>query len=86
MPDLPEGWGSDGQSLYRRFEFRNFARAMQMANLAGWLGEERGHHPDISFGWGYCDLRLTSHEAGGLTPADFAFVQALEHLLTQAKA
>jgi 4a-hydroxytetrahydrobiopterin dehydratase len=78
MQNLPEGWAIEGQTLYRRFELRNFARAMQLANLAGWLGEMRSHHPDIAFGWGYCDIRLTSHEAGGLTKADFAFVQAFD--------
>ena len=39
-----------------------------MANLAAWLGNKQGHHPDIAFGWGYCTVTFTTHEAGGLDP------------------
>lgn len=74
-------WRIEGDSLLRRFSFRNFARAMQMANLAGWLGEREGHHPDIAFGWGWCEIRFTSHEAGGLTANDFRCAAKLDALV-----
>ncbi len=41
-----------------------------MANLAAWLGDRQGHHPDIRFGWGYCEVAFTTHAAGGLTEND----------------
>lgn len=66
------GWtlAADGGALTRRWEFKGFARAVQMANLAAWLGETQGHHPDVRFGWGYCEVTFTTHAAGGLTEND----------------
>lgn len=66
------GWtlAADGRALTRRWEFKGFARAVQMANLAAWLGETQGHHPDVRFGWGYCEVTFTTHAAGGLTEND----------------
>ena len=66
------GWtlAVDGRTLTRRWEFKGFARAMQMANLAAWLGETQGHHPDVRFGRGYCEVTFITHAAGGLTEND----------------
>ena len=78
---LHPDWRVDGQRLVRRFEFKGYARAVQMANLAAWLGEKLGHHPDVAFGWGWCEVAFTSHEADALTPADFAAAARLDAIL-----
>lgn len=80
---LHEGWrlSDDATTLRRRFEFKGFAKAVEMANLAAWLGNKQGHHPDIAFGWGYCEVAFTTHEAGGLTENDFICAARLDALL-----
>jgi 4a-hydroxytetrahydrobiopterin dehydratase len=35
------------------------------------IAEEENHHPDIQFGWGYCEVALTTHSICGLHPNDF---------------
>ncbi|GAB1360802.1 hypothetical protein MASR1M32_00380 [Rhodobacter sp.] len=62
---LHPDWRLDDNRLVRRFAVKGFARAVQLANLAAWLGETMGHHPDVGFGWGWCEIAFTSHEAGG---------------------
>ena len=57
------------------------ARAVQAANVAAWLGEREGHHPDVRFGWGYCEVSFTTHEAGGLTDNDLICAAKLSRLL-----
>jgi 4a-hydroxytetrahydrobiopterin dehydratase len=71
MRELPE-WqvSEDGMSIARRVSVKGFAKAVYLANLASFLADRAGHHPDVSFGWGYCELRFTTHEAGGLTEGD----------------
>lgn len=83
MGDLAEGWilSEDGRSLSRRFGFKGFARAMQLANAAGFLAERQGHHPDIAFGWGYCTVTWTTHEIGGLSENDFICAARLDAML-----
>lgn len=82
LTDLPD-WqlSGDGTAISRRFEFKGFAKAVEMANLAAWLGNKRDHHPDISFGWGYCEVAFTSHDAGGLTERDFDSAAYLDALI-----
>ncbi|MFV0301754.1 MAG: 4a-hydroxytetrahydrobiopterin dehydratase [Paracoccus sp. (in: a-proteobacteria)] len=83
MMDQLDGWllSGDATGISRRFEFKGFAKAVEMANLAAWLGNKQGHHPDIAFGWGYCEVRFTTHEAGGLTENDFICAARLDALL-----
>ncbi|WP_407638463.1 4a-hydroxytetrahydrobiopterin dehydratase [Cypionkella psychrotolerans] len=52
MLGLHPDWQLDGSRLLRRFTFKGFAKAVQMANLAAWLGEKMGHHLDVGFGRG----------------------------------
>jgi len=44
---------SEGTRLERSFTFSNFKEAMEFVDQIGALAEAEGHHPDISFGWGY---------------------------------
>lgn len=83
MMDQLTGWelSGDATTITRRFEFKGFAKAVEMANLAAWLGNKQGHHPDISFGWGYCQVTFTTHDAGGLTENDFICAARLDALV-----
>lgn len=81
MQRLHPDWQTDGQAIWRRFAFNGFAKPVQLANLAAWLGEKMGHHPDVGFGWGWCEVRYTSHEAGGLSETDFLCAARLDSLV-----
>lgn len=63
-------WSESDSSIKRRFEFDNFAEALQFVNQIGELAEVENHHPDITFGWGYAEISLTSHDTGGVTERD----------------
>lgn len=77
---LPEGWtlAEDGTSISRRWRFPDFAAALARTALVGKVAEARNHHPDIRLGWGYCEVRFTTHDAGGLTRADLDAAAAVE--------
>ncbi len=57
--------------IEKRWEFKNFAAALALVNRIGSVAEAQNHHPDIHFGWGYVEVVLTTHRAGGLTMNDF---------------
>ncbi|MFD1880303.1 4a-hydroxytetrahydrobiopterin dehydratase [Paracoccus pacificus] len=71
----------DATAISRRFESKGFAKAVQMANLAAWVGDKNGHHPDICFGWGYCTVTFTTHEAKGLSRNDFICAAKLDQIV-----
>ena len=79
-PDWTEA--PDGKSITRRFTFKGFAKATYTANAAAFLSDKTGHHADIAFGWGYCTITYTTHEADHLSEVDFACAAKLDALLT----
>lgn len=79
---LLDGWELAVDHIKKRFDFKGFAKAVEMANLAAWHSNKMGHHADIAFGWGYCEVTYTSHEAGGLTANDFICARRLDELLS----
>ncbi|MBU2956314.1 4a-hydroxytetrahydrobiopterin dehydratase [Paracoccus sp. 1_MG-2023] len=82
LAGLPE-WtlSDDGKRITRRFEFKGFARAVEAANLAAWLGNRQDHHPDICFGWGYCTVSFTSHDVDALSRRDLDSAARLDALM-----
>jgi 4a-hydroxytetrahydrobiopterin dehydratase len=50
-------------------------------NQVSELAEEQGHHPDVSFGWGYAEVTVFTHKIDGLTESDFIFAAKTNTLL-----
>lgn len=75
-----DGWTVEGETLFKRFEFANFAESLAFVNRVGEIAEAADHHPDITFGWGYAELRTMTHDRGGITDVDFALVERIDGL------
>jgi 4a-hydroxytetrahydrobiopterin dehydratase len=73
-------WRVDGDALYRKFEFADFAESLAFVNKIGAVAEAADHHPDITFGWGYAEVRTTTHDRGGVTDVDLALVREIDEL------
>ena len=71
--DQVPGWSLSeaGDRINRKFAFGDFVAALDFVNRVGGLAEEEGHHPDISFGWGYADVTFFTHKIKGLHENDF---------------
>ncbi|HVF31248.1 MAG TPA: 4a-hydroxytetrahydrobiopterin dehydratase, partial [Pyrinomonadaceae bacterium] len=74
------GWRVEGDALFKRFEFANFAESLAFVNRVGDIAEDSDHHPDIAFGWGYAELKTTTHDRDGITDVDFALVEKIDRL------
>jgi 4a-hydroxytetrahydrobiopterin dehydratase len=75
-----EDWKAENDILSRRFEFKNFAEALEFVNKVGAIAEKLDHHPDITFGWGYAEFEITTHDVGGLTHNDFDLAKEIEEI------
>jgi 4a-hydroxytetrahydrobiopterin dehydratase len=73
-------WKAENDVLTKRFEFKNFAEALEFVNEVGVIAERFDHHPDIYFGWGYAEINLTTHDRGGITDFDFAVAKEIEKI------
>lgn len=78
---LPAGWKvMKAHHLEKRFEFDDFGAAMDFADDVGDLAEEMDHHPDICFGWGYCQITVWTHKVDGLSINDFILAARVEEI------
>jgi 4a-hydroxytetrahydrobiopterin dehydratase len=73
----------DGHRIERTFRFGNFREAFAFVAKAAALAEEEGHHPDISFGWGYVTVSLQTKKIRGLHENDFIMAAKLDRMLAE---
>ncbi len=71
-------WVTEDIYLKKRFNFKDFAEALEFVNKVGAIAEKLDHHPDTTFGWGYAEFAITTHDAGGLTQLDFDLAKGIE--------
>ena len=64
--------------LYKKYEFKNFLESQSFINKVGVISENEGHHPDISFGWGYAKINITTHAIEGLSENDFILAAKID--------
>ena len=78
-----QGWtlNDSADRIARRFSFADFAASLAFVNQVGALAEDEGHHPDFSFGWGYCDIVLYTHKIKGLHENDFIMAAKINQLV-----
>jgi len=66
--------------LEKKFEFLNFINSQKFINKVGKISEEENHHPDISFGWGYANIVITTHAIEGLSENDFILAAKIDQI------
>ncbi len=67
--------------LYKKFSFKNFFESQKFINKVGIISEEEGHHPDITFGWGYAEIQITTHAIKGLSENDFILAAKIDQIV-----
>jgi 4a-hydroxytetrahydrobiopterin dehydratase len=70
----------EARRIERTFRFQDFGRALGFVREIGELAEAEGHHPDISFGWGYATVALQTKKIKGLHENDFIMAAKIDHL------
>ena len=80
-----DGWEvlKDGNNIYyleKKFIFKDFLESQNFVNEVGKISEQEGHHPDISFGWGYAKIDITTHAIKGLSENDFILAAKIDKI------
>ncbi len=75
------GWQNDADvAIFAEWTFSNFMAAKVFVDRVSTLAELENHHPDISFGWGYVKIMLSTHAIGGLSENDFIMAAKINEL------
>ena len=67
--------------IEKEFKFKNFSESQVFVNNVGEIAEREGHHPDISFGWGYAKIKIFTHSIKGLHESDFILAAKVDKIL-----
>ena len=71
-------WIERDGALHREIRTPDFMTAFNLVSALVSPAEALNHHPDLSFGWGYVQIRLTTHDAGGVTELDRQLAAAID--------
>ena len=80
-----DGWdvkknGKETYFLEKNFIFKNFINSQNFINKVGEISENENHLPDISFGWGYAKIIITTHAIEGLSENDFILAAKIDQI------
>jgi 4a-hydroxytetrahydrobiopterin dehydratase len=74
------GWDFDGDALIKTFTFDGFAAAIAFMSAARPRIDELDHHPEWTNVYNRVDVRLNSHDVGGVTERDFRLARLLDEV------
>ena len=80
-----DGWDvkkDDDKSYFleKKYKFQNFIQSQEFIDKVSSTAEIEGHHPDISFGWGYAKIKIFTHAIKGLAESDFILAAKIDQL------
>ena len=80
-----DGWDvkEDKKKIYfleKKFEFKNFLESQNFIKKLEKFQKNENHHPDISFGWGYAKIIITTHAIEGLSENDFILAAKIDQI------
>lgn len=76
------GWApsTDGKAIEKTFKFKNFRDAMAWMMRIAFEAEAADHHPEWFNVYNRVEVRLTTHDTGGLSDKDLALASKMEQL------
>ena len=74
------GWSAseDGKAISKTYKFRNFREAMAWMLRAAFEAEMMDHHPEWFNVYNRVDVKLTTHDTGGLSQKDLDLAKRMD--------
>ena len=73
-----DGWDYQDNGIEKTYEFRDFVAAFSFMTRVAIEAEKMNHHPEWSNVYNRVKIRLTTHDAGGLTDLDFKLAEVID--------
>jgi 4a-hydroxytetrahydrobiopterin dehydratase len=76
------GWKYDetAKSLAKTFKFKDFSAAWGFMARAALAAEKMDHHPDWSNVYNKVEVKLSTHDSGGVTEKDVSLAKIMDGL------
>ena len=77
-------WKEEKNTLYRKFEFKDFIEAFAFMTRVALESEKMNHHPLWTNVWNKVEIWLSTHDAGDIvTEKDRKLAAKIDSLLSQ---
>ena len=75
-----DGWALDdvGNGIEKTYRFGDFNAAFGLMGRAALKAEQMNHHPEWFNVWNRVEVRLSTHDAGGVTSLDIALAEFMD--------
>ena len=73
-----EGWSFKENGIVKNFVFQDFKEALSTMMGIGIIAEEMNHHPEWFNVYNKLDIRLSTHDTGGVTQKDIDLATKIE--------
>ena len=74
-------WQFNSDGIEKKFQFKNFTEALGFIVKVGVISEKMNHHPELFNVYNTVNIRLTTHDAGGVTDKDFKLASEIDAFL-----
>jgi 4a-hydroxytetrahydrobiopterin dehydratase len=78
------GWVNLLGGLQTRIRTGDFATGLRVVTAIAAAAEEMNHHPDVDLRYPHVDVRLSSHDVGGLTDRDVQLARRISQIAAEA--
>jgi 4a-hydroxytetrahydrobiopterin dehydratase len=77
--DMPSWEFVDGiDAIHKNFTFKDFKEAFAFMTQIAQIAETLNHHPEWFNVWNRVEIRLSTHDLGGLTKKDISLAQKID--------
>ena len=78
--ELPN-WYYENGWIRRKYKTNSWKGTLMVVNTVGHLAEAAWHHPDLTVSYAFVVVKLTNHDAKGVTSKDFALANKIEQVI-----
>jgi pterin-4a-carbinolamine dehydratase len=75
-------WRLENGQIVRTYQTGDWRRTTLLAGAIAFLAESAYHHPDLELGFPKLTVRLSTHEAGGISERDLELAARIEEMAT----
>lgn len=81
-----DDWRHLLNALHARYDPGSYAAGLALVAAIGAAAEELDHHPDLDLRWGHVNVKVTSHDSGGVTARDLRLAHRITEIAAAAGA
>lgn len=75
-------WKEENNTLYKKFQFSDFANAFSFMTRVAIIAEKQDHHPTWKNTWNTVEIWLSTHDAGNVvTEKDHKLASAIDNII-----